>query len=198
MVDVPVGAAFGALRLGIQIVSTAQRPLIEIYQRMHNVLGPEQEIGYANSPQGKEKTRFADHYLSFTAVNIGTRRAENVEFRVGDDGLKREHPFSYGELFQTTIPYLAPGQALTLLRLEETELLEYTYTDEPNGLRVGTPGDFKSQRLKLNVAYDGPEEGLGWVTRKWARWRKKPQYRFKYEFDPRSVATAYPPVEVLG
>lgn len=197
MVDVPVGAAFGALRLGIQIVSTERRPVIEIYQRTHNVLGPEWEYGYPGAPGGVQKTRSPENYLSFTAVNIGTQRAENVSFRPGD-GLKRERPFSFGELFQTTIPYLAPGQAIMLLRLEESEIFEYSWKMDEKGFGTGTRVGLKKERLQINIAYDGPRNIFNTAPLAFSRIFSKRQYNFKYEFEPRSVATDYPPVEVVG
>jgi hypothetical protein len=194
--EVPVGATMGALRIGIQIISTSKRPLIEVYQRTHNVLGPEEELGDPRSAAGVVKTRFSDHYISFTAVNLGVRRAEDVTFRI-KDGLKRDgHPF--GELFETTVPYLAPGQALPLLRLEESDLLKYIWKEGPGGHRSGLPDGFKPERLKIAVEYNGPWAGFGRMTRAWAAMCRRKQYRSRYEFEPRSVGTDYPPVEMLG
>lgn len=194
--DLPVGPTVGALRLGIQIASTAKRPLIEIYQRTHNVLGIEQEFPDPGSPGGVAKHRFSESYISFTAVNIGTRRAENVVVEIGDGLQRNDHPF--GELFGATIPVIAPGQSLSLLRLQETDLFEYEWEEQPSGLKTGRPRELKVTRLKIDIGYDGPRQGLGRFTRMWSSWLGKKQFQLRYEFEPRSVATDYPPLEVLG
>lgn len=69
-------SVIGAMRVGVQVISSHSKPLIEIYHQVHNCFGPEQEYDL-NHGDGKpiiHKTRHQDIFIQFTMINIGGDR----------------------------------------------------------------------------------------------------------------------------
>lgn len=193
--DVTGSALTGALRVGLQVVSTAKRPIIEIYQQVRSVIHPEVEYRLptgAGGPDSVFRDRRTETIIGLSAVNVGTVRAENVTFRI-QEGLRRNHGPAFGALFDTTIPSFSPGQVIFLLRFSEFDLWNYE-ADGPNAQR---PSTLKTEPLPILIRYDGPWLGLNRVMRLWPHVRRRPQYSSLYRFNPLSVMTDLPPPETL-
>lgn len=193
--EVAGSALSGALRVGVQIVSTAKRPVMEVYQQVRNVIHPEVEY---KMPDHTFKDRRQETMITLTAVNVGTLRAENVSFRI-QPGLRRGHGQDFGELFNTVLPTFAPGQAMFLLSFNEFDLWNYEYETPsmPDGVSVGRPSTLKTENLPILIEYDGPWSGLNRVMRLWSHFRKRRQYKWLYRFNPHSVMTDLPVPESI-
>jgi hypothetical protein len=193
--EVAGSALTGALRVGLQVVSTARRPIIEIYQQVRNVIHPEVEYRLptgAGGPDSTFKDRRQEVMITLTAVNMGAVRAENVTFRI-QPGLTKNFGPEFGKLFQTTLPSFAPGQAMFLINFNQFDLLTYE-DDGPNAKR---PSGAKTEALPILIEYDGPWSGLNRLMRLLSHLRKRRQYAYLYRFNPLSVMTDLPPPETL-
>jgi hypothetical protein len=178
--DISASAIAGTLRVGLQVVVSQKRPVIEVYQETINQFGPEKVFG-----EGKDRQshRFQDIAISFVVVNIGAVRAENVVLTIGGS-FERQPPLKFGELFGHEIRQMAPGQAMFLFRLHASELNKYE-DSKPIGL--------KDDRLTIRYQYNGPWSGLNRISRLPSWLRGRTQYRGEYEFHAKSVATDLPP-----
>lgn len=127
--EVSSSAVTGAIRIGVQVVSSHKLPVLEIYHQVRNRFGPEFEYeipkGVSREETIKQKTRFQDIFIEFSLVNIGGSRAENIKLILSGD-LRRNPPReSFGYLFDVIIPQLAPGQSRFLFGFDEFDLNEY-------------------------------------------------------------------------
>ncbi len=94
--DIASSALSGAVRVGLQVVVSQKRPMLEIYQELRNEYAPPFEIEHRDSTNTKvlrvEKHRFQEIGIIITLVNIGGERAENVIFDLSGD-FRRDEPF---------------------------------------------------------------------------------------------------------
>ncbi len=44
MLEIPTSIATGSLRVGLQVVSSHKKPVLEVYYQVRNRFGPEQEL----------------------------------------------------------------------------------------------------------------------------------------------------------
>lgn len=166
-----------ALRVGIQVVSNLKRPSEGYTGR--DVVGD-----WANVVTMRSQEAF----VSFSAINVGGVRAENVAFRVGGEFRRNPPREDFGDRFRSELPHVGPGQMLFLLSIDVSDFDHY----EPG---VDRPARMKTEPLEISVEYDGPDEGLNRIGRRWALLRKRKQYRFTYLFNPASVFGDLPPAE---
>jgi hypothetical protein len=190
--EVSSSAVTGALRVGLQVVSSHKRPMLEVYYQMRNRFGPEYEYQMPGGSSGKEtitqKTRFQDIFVEFTLVNIGGMRAENIKLTIQGD-LKRNKPReAFGDKFNHIIPQMAPGQTHYLFRFDDHDLDEY-----PEG--GGSPLGMKKQSFTINIEYDARKGPLNWILSLPSMLRKKRRFRDTYTFSPPMVAGDLPPAE---
>lgn len=190
--EVASSALSGALKVGLQVVSSHKRPLLEIYYQMRNRFGPEWEYQMPKGSGGIEhvtnKTRFQDIFVQFTLINIGGERAENIKLSISGD-LKRHKPREdFGEIFRNVIPQMAPGQTHFLFSFDDHDLDEYA---EGGGKPLG----MKKQSLSITIEYDSPKGILNWISSIPSKLRGKRRFRASFKFLPQMVAGELPPAE---
>jgi hypothetical protein len=172
--DIPVGAAIGALRASVQVISSHRRPLLDFYFQFHNDFDP--EISVSSKVAGETKHRFQHVFVSFWVLNIGSVRAENASFAL-DGQIKPD--WKIGERFCTEFPQLAPGQSIFLFSLNQFELWD---------------GE-KPTEFGLRADYNAPKKGLNWLIRLLSPWRGKHQYSTPFRFSAAMVAGEIPPAK---
>jgi len=190
--EVSSSAVTGAMRVGLQIVSSNQAPVLEIYHQVRNRFGPEREYEIPKGVSGEEtitqKTRFQDIFIEFTLVNIGGSRAENIKLSLSGD-LRRHSPREgFGDLFDVIIPQMAPGQSRFLFKFYEHDLNEY-----PEG--SGKPLSLKQDSLTIVMEYDSGKGILNWICSLWPKFRGKRRFCEEYTFFPKLVTGDLPPAE---
>ena len=190
--EVSSATVAGALRVGLQIVSSHKRPVLEIYHQSRNRFGPEFEHQISKGADGIEqisqKMRLQDIFIQFTLINIGGERAENIKLSI-DAGLKRHHPRNdFGDVFKTIIPQMAPGQIHFLFRFDDHDLNEYS---EGGGKPLG----MKKQSLTITMEYDAPKGLINWILSIPSRLKKERRFIETYTFSPQMVAGDLPPAE---
>jgi hypothetical protein len=138
-----------------------------------------------------ESYRFSDQFISFTLVNIGGRRAENVIINAAGE-FKRQPPReNLGERFGVEHAQMAPGQSIFLFRVEISDFWEYGEPDA-SGARIRSGN--KDEKLTLTVDYNGPNVGLNRLWRIPSRLRSSHQYRTTYVFHTMNVMGDFPPI----
>jgi hypothetical protein len=187
-------SAIGAMRVGVQVISSHRKPLIEIYHQVHNRFGPEQEYalnsGHDESKSEIFKTRHQEIFIQFTMINIGGERAENIKLSITGE-LKREPPFEYfGGIFNSIYPQMAPGQIHYLFQFRSHDL--NNYVREGN---VGTPQGLKKSSFTITIEYDAPKSVLNWLLSIPSKIRGKRQFYNTYTFSPYMVDGDLPPAE---
>lgn len=190
--EVSSSAITGAMRIGVQVVSSHKAPVLEIYHQVRNRFGPEfeYEIPRGNSGEEmlKQKTRFQDVFVEFTLVNIGGSRAENIKLSLSGD-LRRNSPReSFGELFDTLIPQMAPGQSRFLFNFDLHDFNKY-----PEG--GGSPIGLKNDSFTILMEYDSGKGLLNWFLSLLSKMRGKRRFKAEYTFFPQLVAGDLPPAE---
>lgn len=190
--EVSSSAVTGAMRVGVQIVSSHKTPALEIYHQVRNRFGPEFEYetpkGISGDETIKQKTRFQDIFIEFSLVNIGGSRAENIKLSLLGN-LKRNAPReNFGELFDVVIPQMPPGQSRFLFKFSSHDLNEY-----PEG--GGSPIGMKKDSFTIVMEYDSGKGILNWVLSLWSKIRGKRRFREEYTFSPNLVAGDLPPAE---
>lgn len=192
--EVSSSAITGAMRIGVQVVSSHKAPVLEIYHQVRNRFGPEFEYGIPRGSSGEEmrkhKTRFQDVFVEFTLVNIGGSRAENIKLSLSGD-LRRNSPReSFGELFDTLIPQMAPGQSRFLFNFDLHDLNKYP---EGGGSSIG----LKNGSFTILMEYDSGKGLLNWFLSLLSKMRGKRRFRAEYTFSPQLVAGDLPPAEYV-
>lgn len=184
-----------SLRVGLQIISSHNRPLLEVYHQVRNTMGPEYEfdssIGTSGAEIRKVKHRLQDIFIQFTMVNIGGLRAEDITMKI-EGSLKRESPReSFGGLFDVTMPQFAPGQSQFLFQFYDHDLWHYPgSSNEPNGL--------KDDSFTITIFYNPPKNLITKITTlPWRMFGNK-RYISKYTFSAQMVAGDLPPIEYTG
>ncbi|BFM06924.1 hypothetical protein [Halioxenophilus aromaticivorans] len=190
--EVSSSAITGAMRVGVQVVSSHKAPVLEIYHQVRNRFGPEFEYetpkGVSGEATIKQKTRFQDIFVEFTLVNIGGSRAENIKLSISGV-LRRNSPReSFGELFDVVIPQMAPGQSRFLFRFDDHDLNEY-----PEG--GGRPIGLKNESFTILMEYDSGKGILNWFLSLLSKLRGKRRFREEYTFFPQLVTGDLPPAE---
>ncbi len=190
--EVSSSAVTGAMRIGVQVVSSHKVPVLEIYHQVRNRFGPEFEYETPKGASGEEtitqKTRFQDIFIEFSLVNIGGSRAENIKLTLSGD-LRRNPPReNFGDLFDVVIPQMAPGQSRFLFKFDEFDLNEY-----PEG--GGTPIGLKSESFTINIEYDSGKGILNWLMSRWSKLRGRRRFHDEYTFFPKLVTGDLPPAE---
>jgi len=187
----------GALRISLQVLVNRRRPLLEIYQQLHNRMAPEEEVGPIGDKSGERiKFRHQEIFVTLSIANIGSLRAENVSFVVSGSfkrdtigGLDRP----IGKLLDATFAQIPPGQAFQITRLDDHEL--YNYEPEPGSTTAYRQAGIRMDKLIIDVHYDGPSTILNRLLRFRRRLIGKKQYQTHFEFDPQTVVGDLPPVE---
>lgn len=190
--DAASSAITGSLKVGLQIVSNYRRPVLEIYYQVRNRFGPKVEYHVPKGINGTEtepyKTRHQDIFIQFTLVNIGGVRAESIELNVTGE-LKRNSPReSFGDIFDTVISQMAPGQTHHLFSFDDHDLNNY-----PEG--GGSPLGIKNETFTITMAYNSPKGVLNWFLSLPARLRGKKQHSNTFTFSPKMVVGDLPPAE---
>lgn len=186
--EVNTSAILGAMRVGIQIVSTLKRPSIEIYSHLRTTI---QTVKYRVSQDQLEDTERHDSHVAFFAVNVGGRRAENVSFDLSKTRFERPAPLKWGERLKAVVPVMSPGQSQFLFLLDSHEFDRITW--EGN---TGTPTGWKEEPIIITVRYDGPRGFSNGIPRWFSnKVRKRKQYEYTYEFNPLTLVGDLPPVE---
>lgn len=190
--EISSSAVTDALKVGIQVLSSHKRPLLEVYHQVHNRFGPEFEYQVPKGVSGKEhidmKTRFQDIFIQFSLVNIGGERAENIKLSISGD-LRRNKPRQdFGESFRSIVPQMAPGQTHFLFRFDDHDLNIY-----PEG--GGKPIGVKTSSFTITVEYDAPKGFINWFLAVPSRIRCKRRFVTTYTFSPQMVAGDLPPAE---
>ena len=180
--ELPLGAGVGALRVGIQVISNHRKPAVEFYFELHNDFGPEHvtpprnvNIGTTKFVTPESRHRSQDIFASFSVINIGGVRAENVMLSISEN-VRPDRPILKSR-FGIEIPQLAPGQPLFLFRLDQHDLFN------ENG------------NCKFNMAaeYNAPWRGLNRMFRIPCHLRRTKQYRTNFDFDANVMAGDLPP-----
>lgn len=187
-------SAIGAMRVGVQVISSHRKPLIEIYHQVHNRFGPEQEYSLNSGHDGAKpetlKIRHQEIFIQFTMINIGGERAENIKLSITGE-LKREPPLDdFGDIFNRIYPQIAPGQIHYLFQFRDHDL--NNYVREGN---VGTPNGLKQSSFTITVEYDAPKGLLNWLLSIPSKIRGKRQFSNTYTFSPYMVSGDLPPAE---
>lgn len=185
--EMGITVASGAMKVGLQVISSHKRPTLEIYTawvKSENFTGVE-----------------------FYLVNIGGSRAEDVELTLNGDLDKKENRLSIRNigLFNNVIPSIAPSQTILLMRLKEFDLHDYEYNDaegEQGTIKVGTAMGITNKTLKIELTYNGENRGLNKIC----RWflgicecfcsdRNTKQYMGHFDFVPQIFKGSYWPLE---
>lgn len=190
--EIASSAITGAMRVGVQVVSSHKLPALEIYHQVRNISGPEHEYDVPMDIHGKnnvkQKHRFQDVFVEFTLVNIGGSRAENVKLSLSGE-LKRNYPRqSFGDLFDVIIPQMPPGQSRFLFRFDQSDLMRYP---EGGGKALG----IKDQSFTISIEYDSGKGFLNSLMSLPSRLRGKRKFREEYTFSPKLVTGDLPPAE---
>ena len=187
--ELSTSAVTGAMRVGLQIVSSLKRPSIEIFSELRKINRPMQFYHGGDS----RIERWDEEFVAFYALNIGGRYAENVSFDMSKTTFEREKPKRWGPRLDAIVPIMSPGQRqfLFLLNIHEFNEMEWTET-------TGTPVGIKSDPINIIVHFDGPDEWPNRLQRWWFNTvLKRKQYVFKYSFNPKSLEGDFPPTEYL-
>ena len=190
--EVSSSALSGAMRIGVQVISSHKVPVLEIYHQVRNRFGPEFEYetpkGVSGEETLKQKTRFQEIFVEFTLVNIGGSRAENIKLTLSGD-LRRNRPREcFGELFNVVIPQMAPGQSRFLFRFDDHDLREYP---EEGGL----PISIKNESFTISIEYDSGKGVLNWLLSLPSKLRGKRRFKDEYSFFPQLVTGDLPSAE---
>ncbi|SMC34642.1 hypothetical protein SAMN06297251_101221 [Fulvimarina manganoxydans] len=195
--DFTVSALTGAARVGVQVIVSQKQPVLEIYQDIRNEFAPPFDIEHRNSTNTKvirvDKHRFQEISISFTSVNIGGSRAENVHFELSGKFQRHEPRQEWPRTFQAVIRQLAPGQALHLMQLQTHDLEEYEYEEQANGLKVGKSIRNKTDTLTIAMHYDGPDTWWNRIFRWPRRLQGLKQFSSSFTFDPMVLQELPPP-----
>lgn len=197
--EISSSALTGALRVGVQVIVGRKRPVLEIYQQLHNDFDPPFEIDQKDSA-GKtvrvDKHRFQNIFIDLTLINIGGERAENVTFEVSGSFRREEPRHKLPELFDANIGQIAPGQTLYLMRIEEHDLKIYA-PEKPGDTTVFKPVGMKTDTLQITLHYDGPDTLLNRTLRWPRRWRGLKQYSTAFTFNPAIFIGDLPPPKYM-
>lgn len=189
--EVTSSAVTGAIKIGVQIVSSHKAPMLEIYHQVRNTYGPEQEFEIPLSNENrtyKSKHRFQDIFVEFTLVNIGGSRAENIKLSYTGD-LKRSSPReSFGDLFEVVIPQMAPGQTRYLFKFYDFDL------EAPSNTNARSL-EFKDESFTITIEYDSGRGLLNRILSLWSKMRGRRRYKNEYTFFPNLVSGDLPPPE---
>lgn len=190
--DISSAAVTGTIKIGLQVLSSHKKPVIEIYHQLRNTYGPETEFHIPASSSGGatrvDKTRFQKVSIQFFLVNIGSVRAENVKVSTGGE-LKRNHPREdFGRKANTVLPQLSPGQLHFLFMFNEFDLYEY-----PEG--GGKPIGLKKSLLIITAEYDSPKSIWNWFMALPYKIFGKRRYKTIYTFSADMVEGDFPPAE---
>jgi hypothetical protein len=193
--EISSSALAGALRVGVQVIVGRRRPVLEIYQQLHNDFGPPFESDQRNSV-GKtvrvQEHRFQDIFIDLTLINIGGDRAESVTFQVSGEFRREEPREKLPELFGATISQIAPGQTLYLMRIDSHDLNIYA-PENPGDTTAFKAVGIKSDTLEITIHYDGPDTVLNKFLRLPRRWRGLKQYSTTFVFSPTIFVGDLPP-----
>lgn len=192
MPDISGAAISGSLKVGLQVVSSYKRPVLEVYHQFCNRIGPEIELNGPPSADGerteKIKHRFGRVFVQFTLVNIGGVRAEDVEIRIAGP-LAKAHPSGdLGSWAGKSFPQFAPGQTHFLFLFREHDL--YRYPDG-GGRMLG----LKDESCTITISYSAPKGVLNWLLALPSRVRGKRRFTTTYTFWPKFIAGDFPPPE---
>jgi len=193
--DLSAGAATGALRLGLQVVTSRRRPLLDVYYELRHVRQPDREVRLPARYGMEERTlRFPDSelILAFHLINLGGVRAEKVRLELhADFQIDSRRKLSDRPLFSgKEIPQLAPAQSFPLLIIDPHNDLQTRGAD-------GKLNGFKPP-FAIRIRYNGPSSWYKKPVHMYQEWRtSKPRsYTTFFEFVPELLKGAQiPPAE---
>src|SRR5690606_13181319 len=170
VMEISSSALTGALRVGVKVVVGRKRPVLEIYQQLHNVFGPPCEIGQkdaAGRTAHIHTHRSQDIFIDLTLINIGGDRAESVTFEVSGEFRREEPRHDLPQVLNTTIDQVALGQALYVMRIADHDLNRHKpdNTEHPTSYK---PEGFKDCSLNITIHYHGPSTFLN-KSMRWPR-----------------------------
>lgn len=190
--EIQTSSILGSARLVLQVVTGRQKPVLEIYHELRNRMSPEEEYSCPHPPGGDKESyrlRTQEIFLQFVLINIGSVRAEDVRLRFEGTFARTDprSPIAELELFQETIPQIAPAQIIYLFQVDHDDLHERT--------PEGKMGAMKDDGFTITATYNGPNAGINRLTRWWSALRKRAQHTQRYTFNPRIIRTDLPPIE---
>ncbi|MEZ8883942.1 hypothetical protein AB4371_21975 [Vibrio sp. 10N.261.51.A3] len=191
--EVSSSAVSSVMKVGLQIVTSRKRPVLEVYHQVHNRFGPEKEsrTSWGENDESVYKTRYQEIFVQFTLVNIGAERAENVKLSISGD-LKREFPREhYPNNFNEIYPQIAPGQLLYLFQFSDSDLLIW---ETKAGAKYSTK-KMKQELLEITMEYDPPKGLINTLLSLPWSLRGKRRYCDKYLFKASMVEGDLPPAE---
>ncbi|WP_440884951.1 hypothetical protein [Vibrio campbellii] len=188
-------AITGSMRLGVQVVSSHKEPVLEIYHQLRNQYDPEVEyqlpLGVSGEETATYKSRRQNIFIEFNLANIGGSRAENIKLTL-KGSLRRNAPReSFGDLFDTIIPQMPPGQVKHLFQFQEDDLFEISDNCEDTQ-------ELKDSTLTIVMEYDVGPGVLNWILSIWSKLKGKRRFKQEYTFFPKLVTGDLPPSEYLG
>jgi hypothetical protein len=186
-----LGAAVGAMRVGLQIVVGQKRPVLEIYQIVHNRIKQPVELVPAHGTVPAQTFRFQEIFVGLSLVNIGAVRAENVTFELRGDFKRAAPRDEMPSVLKSEIKQIPPGNSMFLMRIEISDL--HNYVEDENYPAASHPAGISTDQLKIAIHYDGPPSILNGLMRWHRRWRRLKQYQTNFTFVPMTVAGDLPP-----
>lgn len=187
--ELNTSAVTGVMKVGLQIVSALKRPSVEVFSELRKIDRPMMMF----TGEETRQERWTEEFVSFYAVNIGGRHAENVSFDMSATKFERPSPMQWGPRIDAVVPVMSPGQTQFLFLLMVHEFNEMEWKDG-----VGKPVGIKTDPINIVVRFDGPNDGVNRVLRWWFNSvLKRKQYEFRYSFNPQSLEGDYPPVQYL-
>ena len=191
-------SALGAARLGIQIVQSDRRPILEIFEHVQNDMMPPENIpitDFSGKIIRNDQHRRQEFAVHFFLANIGSRRAENVNIKLSGD-FKRERPFeNWPESLRREIPQMAPGQTRFLFTVRLHDFLQYSSEKFIEGQKVSQPIGPKQGLLSARIQYNSSAGFWIGAKRLWTRTFlcHEADYTTHYTFDPSAMSEEFPP-----
>jgi len=158
--DVSLSSLTGALRIGVQVVSTAKHPVVEFYQthfvRNHGENNFTSGMNRAGI-QSAFKSDKLDQFVQFSVANIGTVRAENLKFTASSTIPMVGPSLDFGGMFVNVLSQLAPGQVIHLFRVDVRGLvLEDAPLADSNAPIEVAVDQFLGGKIEIICEYDHP------------------------------------------
>lgn len=201
--ELTTSSALGAARLSIQIISSARRPVLEIYEEVRNEFGPQVKIPHIHGGETvrEDEARPQTVEISIRIANIGTVRAEDVSIEFCGTFLREPPRDKWPEGAAASIKQFPPGHVRYLATIEEHDLFD----SEPTEWRDGKPtvyerSGFKKGALEIVVLYNAPHSLLNSIRRLWTRRIKRKTHDFetRYFFEPSCFEGDLPPPSYVG
>jgi hypothetical protein len=190
--EVSTSSVLGSARIALQVISNYKRPVLEIYWEVRNRIRTTVEessgIGViAQLSKGTHSSSHQDTFIEFSLVNIGSVRAEDINFVLISDFKHHLGKLSDIRLFRDAhLHQFTPAQRMHLFSIDFIDLI----ADRKSG-------EFKAP-FTIRIAYNGPDNWSNKLGLWWARIRHTHQYEMVFTFDPQCMdGLDYPPPEYV-